>query len=55
MAFTSEKISELMTTITHTLKDTPDIIDEAILVEIAEALRDLIIDLGKSTTEFTGT
>jgi len=46
LALTSEKMPELMATITHTKKDTPDIIDCAKLVEIAEALRDLIVDLG---------
>jgi hypothetical protein len=33
---------ELMTTITHTAKDTPEVIDTAKLVELAEALKELI-------------
>ena len=45
LAFTSEKMPELMATITHTEKDTPDIIDIAKLVEIATALKDIIISL----------
>lgn len=48
LALTSEKMPELMTGITHTEKDIPDIIDCAKLVEIAEALRDLIINLGEN-------
>jgi aminopeptidase YwaD len=38
IAFTSEKMPELMATITHTKKDKPEIIDTLKLVEIAEAL-----------------
>ncbi len=45
LALTSEKMPELMATITHTEKDTPDIIDIARLVEIARALKDGIISL----------
>lgn len=45
LAFTSEKIPELMATITHTEKDTPDIIDPDKIVEIAEALKDVIVSL----------
>jgi len=48
LALTSEKMPELMAGITHTEKDIPDIIDCAKLVEIAEALRDLIINLGEN-------
>ena len=44
LAFTSEKILELMAAVTHTEKDTPDIIDVIKLVEIAEALKDVIIN-----------
>ena len=43
LAFTSEKIPELMTMITHTHKDTPDIIDSVKLVELAYALKDVIV------------
>jgi aminopeptidase YwaD len=42
IAFTSEKVSELMATITHSPKDTPDIIDYRKLVELAQALHDLL-------------
>ncbi|MFC1954717.1 M28 family metallopeptidase [Chloroflexota bacterium] len=42
IAFTSEKVTELMATITHTPKDTPDIVDCGKLVEVAMALRDFI-------------
>ncbi len=45
LALTSEKMPELMATITHTEKDTPDIIDIARLVEIATALKDVIVNL----------
>lgn len=40
-AFTSESMPELMRTVTHTAKDTPDIIDTLKLVELAEALNQL--------------
>ncbi|WP_135612498.1 M28 family metallopeptidase [Methanococcoides sp. AM1] len=42
MAFTSESIPFLMKTITHTEKDTPDIIEYEKLVEVAFALRDIV-------------
>jgi aminopeptidase YwaD len=42
IAFTSEKISELMATITHTQKDTPDIIDTEKLVNLGGALKGFI-------------
>jgi len=42
LAFTSEKMPELMATITHTARDTPENIDTAKLVELAEALKELI-------------
>src|SRR4030042_2584056 len=45
LALTSEKMPELMATITHTEKVTPNIIDIAKLVEIATALKDVIINL----------
>lgn len=45
LAFTSEKMPELMTRITHTEKDTPNIIDPDKLVEIAEALKFVIVNL----------
>lgn len=43
IAFTAEKVSELMMTITHTSQDTPDIIDDAKLVEVALALKSFIM------------
>ena len=42
IAMTSEKMPELMTSITHTSKDTPDMVDCEKLVEAASALRDFI-------------
>ena len=42
IALTSEKIPELMATITHTPKDTPDMVDCEKLIEAANALRDFI-------------
>ena len=45
MAFTSENISFLMKTITHTEKDKTDIIECEKLVEIAFALRDVVISV----------
>jgi len=43
IAFTAEKVSELMATYTHTSKDTPAIIDCEKLVDVALALQNLII------------
>jgi aminopeptidase YwaD len=42
IAITSEKVNELMATITHTKKDTPDKIDTNILVVLAKALTDIV-------------
>jgi len=42
VAFTAEKTSELMSTVTHTPKDTPDLVDCTKLVELAAALKDFI-------------
>lgn len=42
IALTSEKMPELMATITHTPKDTPDMVDCTKLVETANSLRDFI-------------
>ncbi|MFC1948608.1 M28 family metallopeptidase [Chloroflexota bacterium] len=42
IAMTSEKMPELMATITHTTKDTPDMVDCEKLVEAANVLRDFI-------------
>lgn len=48
LALTSELVAELMAQITHTPKDTPDTVDPAKLVEVAVALRDLIVRLNHS-------
>jgi aminopeptidase YwaD len=45
IAFTSEKVAELMATITHSPKDTPEIVDCGKLVELAQALHDLVTSL----------
>ncbi len=42
LAMTSERMSELMATVTHTARDVPEIVDCARLVEVAQALRTLI-------------
>lgn len=45
IAFTAEKVTELMATITHTPKDTPDIVDCGKLIEVAHALQSFITKL----------
>lgn len=45
MALTSECIDELMRTVTHTSRDTPDIIDCHKLVEVADALNAMVRSL----------
>lgn len=45
LAITSELLMELMAEITHTPKDTPEILDSAKLVHFAAALRDLLLHL----------
>jgi aminopeptidase YwaD len=42
LAFTSERASELMRTVTHTSSDTPDIVDCRKLVELAQSLNALV-------------
>ena len=42
IAITSDKVAELMATITHSPKDTPEIIDCGKLVELASALESLV-------------
>ena len=42
IAVTAERFSELMATVTHTPRDTPEIVDCGKLVEVAHALRSLI-------------
>jgi aminopeptidase YwaD len=45
IAFTAEKMPGLMRTVTHTSKDTPDLIDSRKLVEIAACLDKLMRSL----------
>jgi aminopeptidase YwaD len=45
LAITSELLAELMAEITHTPKDTPQIVDTAKLVTVSLALRDLLLHL----------
>lgn len=47
LAITSDRLTELCTQITHTPQDTPDIVDPAKLVNIAQALRALLASLSK--------
>jgi aminopeptidase YwaD len=47
LAITSELLAELMAEITHTPKDTPQIVDTAKLVTIAIALRELLLHLDR--------
>jgi aminopeptidase YwaD len=42
LAFTAERMPELMETVTHTQRDTPELIDCAKLVELARALEALV-------------
>jgi aminopeptidase YwaD len=45
LALTSDLIRELMAEITHTPKDTPEILETSKLVQVAHALRDLLLTL----------
>ena len=45
LAMTSELLTELMAEITHTPRDRPEMVDPAKLVEVALALRDLLLAL----------
>lgn len=47
LAFTSDHFAELWTEIAHTPRDVPDIVDPARLVEVAEALRALLLRLDR--------
>ena len=47
LAVTSELLAELMAEITHTPKDTVEIVDPAKLVTVALALRDLLLHLDR--------
>ncbi len=42
LAFTAERTPELLRTVAHTAKDTPDLLDYGKLVELARTLRDVI-------------
>jgi len=44
IAFTAEKMKDLMAQITHTQKDTPELVDCTKLVEIASALKEFIVE-----------
>jgi hypothetical protein len=45
LAITSEQFMHLSTYITHTAKDIPLLVNSTRLVEIAQALRSLLLDL----------
>jgi aminopeptidase YwaD len=45
VAFTAERMPELMKSVTHTERDTPDLIDCTKLVELSHALADFIHSL----------
>jgi aminopeptidase YwaD len=45
IAFTAELMPQLMETVTHTMADTPDLIDSRKLVEVAASLNDLVRSL----------
>ena len=54
LAITSELLHELMAEITHTPKDTPEIIEPSKLVDVAHALRDLIVQLDQLEPQIQG-
>ncbi|MFN2241712.1 MAG: hypothetical protein ACK2U2_05455, partial [Anaerolineae bacterium] len=45
MALTSEQLLELMTQVTHTMRDRPEIVDCDKLAAVATALRGLLLEL----------
>lgn len=45
LAFTSDQLAELMAEITHTAKDTPEVIDTRRIVALAQALHALVVRL----------
>ena len=49
LAFTSEKAMENLATITHTPQDRPELVDCSRLVEVALALKGLLLDLDNQT------
>jgi aminopeptidase YwaD len=50
LAFTSEKAMENLATITHTPQDRPELVDYSKLVEVAQALQQLLIDIDHQLT-----
>jgi aminopeptidase YwaD len=48
LALTSERTSELLTTIIHTPNDRPELVDSTKLVTSAHTLRDLIVQLDQA-------
>ena len=48
LAITSERFMELSTYVTHTPKDSPELVDYDKVVDIALALRDLVLDLSQA-------
>jgi aminopeptidase YwaD len=47
MAITSEHFMELSTHVTHTAKDSPELVDYSKLVAVALVLRGLVLDLAR--------
>ena len=45
LAITSDNVNELMADYTHSLKDTPEIVECKMLVDAANAIRDFILHL----------
>jgi aminopeptidase YwaD len=45
MAITSDQFKELSTHVTHTAKDSPELVDSSKLVAVALVLRELLLDL----------
>jgi aminopeptidase YwaD len=48
VAISSENLMEILTTVAHTSSDTPALVDSNKLVEVAEALNDVVRTLGKT-------
>jgi aminopeptidase YwaD len=53
LAITSEKFMHLSTSITHTAKDAPSLVEPTKLVEISLALRDLLVALDQKESELS--
>ena len=45
MTLTSENFMQILTEVAHTPKDRPDLVDSGKLEEVANALRDLLIEI----------